>query len=229
MIISENAKANTVSSRGQLEESRFVRIVRHENSAMRVLFVGNSITRHGPAPQIGWHGDWGMAASAEDKDYVHQVLAALNKRCGEVDYCIAQCAEWERHYWDDEAILNQYYTDACDFAADWVIVRIGSNMPHDKTSEIDCKPHFDRMIRFFASNPKARVIVTDNFWRYDAVDQAIREITAERGYTFCRIGDLELDERCMALGQFEHGGVARHPSDFGMARIAERILEKIEL
>ena len=37
----------------------------------RVLFVGNSITLHGPRPQIGWTNNWGMAASARDKDYVH--------------------------------------------------------------------------------------------------------------------------------------------------------------
>ena len=30
----------------------------------RVLIYGNSIALHGRAPKIGWHGDWGMAASA---------------------------------------------------------------------------------------------------------------------------------------------------------------------
>ena len=37
----------------------------------RVLFVGNSITLHGPRPQIGWTNNWGMAATARDRDYVH--------------------------------------------------------------------------------------------------------------------------------------------------------------
>ena len=42
----------------------------------RVMYVGNSITRHGPKPSIGWTNDCGMAASSIDKDYVH-VNAAL--------------------------------------------------------------------------------------------------------------------------------------------------------
>ena len=39
--------------------------------------------------------------------------------------------------------------------------------------------------------------------------------------------DLELDERTMAKGLFEHAGVAAHPSDYGMQCISDRIMGKI--
>jgi hypothetical protein len=46
--------------------------------ADRILFLGNSLTLHGPKPEIKWTGNWGMAASAQDKDYVHLLTAAIN-------------------------------------------------------------------------------------------------------------------------------------------------------
>ncbi len=50
--------------------------------ANRILFLGNSLTLHGPKPEIQWTGNWGMAASAQDKDYVHLLTAAINARTG---------------------------------------------------------------------------------------------------------------------------------------------------
>ena len=49
---------------------------------LKVLFVGNSITLHGPKADIDWHGNWGMAATSADKDYVHLVTKALAARQG---------------------------------------------------------------------------------------------------------------------------------------------------
>lgn len=226
MYESENGKKNTVSAQNQLSKQWSVEIVETKKAAMKVLFVGNSITRHAPKEEIGWSGDWGMAASCKEKDYVHQVIARLKEQYGNISYCIAQAAKWEKEYWKGIAVHKEEYRRARSFAADLVIIRIGENIPHNKNEEIDCKQYFNEMIRFFTEeNPDAKVVVTDCFWRYDKLDNAIREIALERGYYFCKISDLEQDSATMALGEYAHEGVAVHPGDFGMSCIADRILK----
>ena len=63
----------------------------------RVLFLGNSITLHAPAPDIGWTGNWGMAASGEDKDYVHLLLDKIAVSSGgRPRFMVRNIAEFER-------------------------------------------------------------------------------------------------------------------------------------
>ena len=61
----EQIKKNTVQAANQLKENEYVSFENPDGSGIRVLFVGNSITRHGAAPQIGWYNDCGMAASSK--------------------------------------------------------------------------------------------------------------------------------------------------------------------
>ncbi len=46
---------------------------------LRVLFWGASVTKHGPYAALEWTGNWGMAATSEDKDYVHRLVARLEE------------------------------------------------------------------------------------------------------------------------------------------------------
>lgn len=226
-FVSENAKGNTVSSVNQVASN--ISVTKSEGAKLKVLFVGNSITLHAPAPQIGWHGDWGMAASSRETDYVHQTAADIEKKVGPIEYCIAQLSCWENEYYEGLRVLNEKFKFVRDFAADLVIIRIGENINRDTNKEINCKPFFDEMIKFVSGkNPNAQIIVTDNFWRIEVLNKIFEEVAVENGYTFCKIGDLEQDEKTMAIGQFEHKGVSLHPSDYGMRKIADRIVEKID-
>ena len=220
-------EANTVAAAGQLKKDEQVFCV-EQKGTHRVLFVGNSITRHGPKADIGWHGDWGMAASAEEKDYVHRTLRMLEERWGRVDYCVLNVADWERGYWDD-SILSRWQR-AADFGADLVIVRVGENIwsVREHLNEKDLYPYLDRMIRFFCGDLKAQVILTDLFWRKEQIDEVIHRLAEERGYALAQLGDLGDAEENMAYGLFEHRGVAHHPGDLGMERIAKRIVDQIQ-
>ncbi len=217
---------NTVRAEGQVSLNEQI-TVRENGADFRILFVGNSITKHGPAPEIGWHGNWGMAASCEENDFVHVAVSMLEKRFGAVDYMLCQASVWERNFWD-ESIFSKLIA-ARDFAADVVVIRIGENMwnVREELERRDVVPHFKDMVDFFAKKPNAKVIVTDLFWQNEVIDDIIRKACAEGGYTLVGISDLGDDDENMAIGQFEHHGVSVHPSDLGMKRIAERIVEKI--
>ena len=225
MIESKNAAANTVKAVGQIDVNKFVSIYKR-GGKKRVLFFGNSITRHEPNAEIGWYGDWGMAASSIDKDYVHLIVAELDKKYGKVGYCIAQGAMWEWEYRRSDEVLAEYYSAVKDFDANIVIIRIGENVTAQKHLEQSCKPGFATAVDFLVGKSAEKVIITDMFW-YSVYNDCLREVCEEKGYTFCHLTDLEEDERTMALGLFEHKGVAGHPGDFGMQCIADRILEKI--
>lgn len=218
---SEYGKRNSVRADNQLDSCRYVSLI--NNSANRkVLFVGNSITKHAPAPNIGWYGDWGMAASKKENDYVHLIMKKLDED-KPADYCIAQCSKWESSYVNGTEILNQYYQTARDFNADTIIIRIGENIKLNSTIE-ECKRCFIEMISYFNKDKNAKVIITNLFWKNEQLNNMIQEIAIENDFIFCDIADIEKDEKTMALNEYEHEGVSVHPSDFGMKCIADKIL-----
>ena len=218
---------NTVAATAQVQDWDTMRVVMR-GGKKRILFVGNSITRHGPKADIGWEHDWGMAASAPEKDYVHQTVAMLEEKWGTVDYAFVNFSRWEVNYWDD-SVLNE-----CEaylrFKPDVVVIRIGENIwsraVRDKLQEIELYPRFDSMVKAFAREG-ARIVLTDLFWAHEPIDGPIRRVAAENGYPLVHLGDLGESDENKAVGLFEHKGVAAHPGDLGMYRIAERIAAQI--
>ena len=50
-----------------------------EKKELNVLILGNSVLAHQPAPDLGWYGDWGMAATAPENDFVHQYQKMMDE------------------------------------------------------------------------------------------------------------------------------------------------------
>ena len=215
---------NTVAAKGQLTPSQFVTFEYPENPGMRIMFVGNSITRHGIAPNIGWHWDWGMAASAKEKDYVHQTIARVQALRPDACFCICQVAEWERSYKTDVSLPG--YASAAEFHPDIIVFRFIENAAVPPEDWNAFKAACGRLRRYLDPEGKAKVLVTTSFWKHKG-DESLRQFAAENGYPLVELGDLgELDEM-KAVGLFEHTGVAAHPGDLGMEKISERIFDGI--
>ncbi len=56
----------------------------------KILILGNSITEHGAALNMDWFGNWGMAASAKEKDYAHLVIGAITASAGKAPEAMIQ-------------------------------------------------------------------------------------------------------------------------------------------
>ena len=216
---------NTVSSANQLKDSEKTSFGGDEG--LKVLFIGNSITRHGVLESIGWYSDCGMAASAPDKDYVHQTVKMLEEKYGKVQFCIAQVSDWEGDFTTPNT--RGYFREAYDFDADIAIFRLGENvrMTQYEHIEVFANALIDAM-KYLTEGRRAKLVVTDTFWRNNNINTSIEKACAEMGIESVKIGDLGDDDSMKATGLFWHGGVAMHPGDKGMKAIADRIVAKID-
>jgi alpha-galactosidase len=197
----------------------------------KVLFVGNSITKHGPKADIDWHGNWGMAASSADKDYVHLVTQALAAKQGaQPEVMVKNVADFERNHVGYD--IAGKFADAAAFKADLIILCIGENVAALKTPEAQAKyqERVTELLKTLKANPQAAVIVRSSFWANIAKDAAMRQACEAVGGTFVDISALSKDEKNYARSErpYKHAGVANHPGDRGMAAIAEAIVKAVK-
>jgi hypothetical protein len=193
----------------------------------RVLFLGNSITRHGPAPKIGWTGDWGMAASAADKDYAHLVAAGIAALSGKKpDIKLANIADFERNLatYDLETNLKAELA----FKPTLAIVAIGENVPPEAKAQF--KAGVGKLLAALKNAGAPSLVVRSCFWADPEKDEILRQACAAAGGTFVDIAALARDESLYARSErtFEHAGVAAHPGDKGMKAIADAILAALK-
>ena len=193
-----------------------------ENTGLRVMFVGNSITLHGIKLDIGWDRECGMAASCLEKDYVHQVLAKIREYDPNVAYCIAQVASFERGFFEETADLN--YAEAAAFKPDIVIMFYGANVSRDYDTMENPPRTFgdsvEEMRNLLSNDGKAKVYISEGFYIRPVLDAEKKAVAEKYGDTFIKMEDIRaIDE---THGQFNH------PNDYGMELIANRFFETIE-
>lgn len=197
----------------------------------KVLFLGNSITLHGPAPEIGWTGDWGMAASAREKDYVHLLLGHITKAAGkEPQVKVRNIADFERQ-------LSQYKIEdglkaELAFEADLIILAIGENSsaPTSEAAKKEFLAANKELMTRLTKMGKPKLIVRSQFWPDPVKDGLLQEACKEAGGTFVNIAKLGADPTNAAKSerQIEHAGVGGHPGDKGMAAIADALWDAIQ-
>ncbi|MEI6390793.1 MAG: beta-L-arabinofuranosidase domain-containing protein [Verrucomicrobiota bacterium] len=196
----------------------------------RILFLGNSITLHGPKPDIGWTGNWGMAASSEDKDYVHLVTSALAQQTGATpQIMVRNIADFERNYatYDVDAQMKDIFA----FDPDLVVLAIGENVPAlgSEAAKAQFKTGVMNILRCGLAKRHPLVVVRSCFWADAAKDQVLSQACQEAGGIFVNVGPLGRVAANAARSErsFTHDGVAGHPGDQGMKALAEAIVQAI--
>jgi hypothetical protein len=196
----------------------------------RILFLGNSITLHGPLAEIGWHGNWGMAASSKDKDYVHLVTSALARHIGaRPEIMVRNIADFERNYATYDVDLHM--KDLFAFDPDLVVLAIGENVPAlaSDAARAQFKAGVMNILRCALAKRHPLVVVRSCFWADAAKDQMLQQACQEAGGLFVNAGPLgrEAANAARAERSFKHAGVAGHPGDKGMKALADAIVQAV--
>lgn len=189
-----------------------------------VLFVGNSITQHAPASELGWHGRWGMAASKAENDYVHLLIARMTEAQGAAPRFLVHAlggGTIAGKLEDTEALSTMARQ------ADLIVVQMGEN-DHQQTADAFARP-YEAMLRLLRdAAPKARIVCT-GVWAppggNGTKDRFIRELCADLGFAFADLSAANRDpgNRAGSTGLWTHAGVNWHPSDAGMRAYSDAI------
>lgn len=217
---------------------------RNENTYSKVLFIGNSITKV-PGDGVIWWGNWGMAATREQFDYVHRVMARLRENNPSVTYAISGMNVPGQGIWEtspdftNPSVLPQYaltvYEQVLDAQTDLVIIRLGENV-----KDID---NFGNALIVLVNTielcaPNATIILTGLFWSDAQKEAACVYAASQTSATYVQIDQYDQDEYKESYGgtvydiygyphSINNVAVAAHPSDRGMEMIAKEILDAI--
>lgn len=211
---------NIVPASGQNTANVF--IYGNEKSKIKILFAGNSITKHMPRPEIGWHKDCGMAASSPEHDYVHLVVDKIREKYDpNVSFCIAQVAEYEVSFFENTPDVE--YEAAKNYGADIVFMFYGANVNGAYDGMENPPKTFEKAygdMRNYLASPKACVYHSMGFYKRPKLEVEKKAVAEKYGDTFIDISHIrDLDE--------SHGDF-NHPSDLGMQMLADTFFDAME-
>lgn len=183
----------------------------------QVLILGNSITYAPADPTYDWHGNWGMAATVADSDYVHILAKNFKDKNPKCTVTAKNIAAFEREY--NTYPLADSLKKFHDLKPDLIILRIGENV--DATVDLAAfEKHYTDLISYFkADNPSVKILAVGSFWSgKESVDVIMKKYSP-----FITLNVLGTDMSNYAWGQFTNSGVQQHPSNKGMKAIAQSI------
>lgn len=226
-----NLSAKLCKSPSGTQSEKFMKKIPNNTKINKILFLGNSISLHGPSKAVDWAGDWGMAASCRDKDYVHILSRSLSKITGvKPKVMIENIGAFEQQYETYDVIKK--LKKGFEFKADTVIVALGENVPplNSEKSKKIFRDSMRTLLINLKTNSNPVIVVRSCFWPDNAKDKILRQTCKEIDGIFVDISELSKNEANYARSErkYSHKGVAAHPGDRGMQAIADAILNEMK-
>ena len=194
----------------------------------RMLVIGNSIMFSPPLPDLGWHNSNGMAASAPEKDFVHLLTADLETLDKSLIVKLQDGGNFEQNFGATDYSSDEFLPLIRAFKPDLIVVRIGENMNESRVPLFNLESQYRTLLEKLASvNQPSKIVCTTSVWYHPQADAVIRKVAAEKEYSLVDLSCMVGQSQYFA-SQYTHPGVAAHPNDAGMQRIADLIWEKIQ-
>ncbi len=188
-----------------------------------VVVLGTSIVNTPPVPEIGWYGDWGMAASVRDSDFIHLLIRDIHQIDPSVVVKFKNIADFERGF-------NSYPLSNLDSLRnpDMLILKISENVNGKKVLKDNFISYYDKLVKYIAPNSQSIKVIVDGFLDNGNVDRLIKEYALKNNYPFVTTTSLSKDTTNTAKGKFTRADIAAHPSDKGMRMIEQRIWDYVK-
>ena len=192
---------------------------------LKLLILGNSITQHAPVRDYGWFGHWGMAASTQDKDYVHQLINNVKSSYPTLQVRYRNIAQIENRYYENinpQVQESIEFREGADYNADIIIVTIGANI-HNENGHTFSKEKYGEIIDSFKTNPNAKVIIGATTLTGDDIKGVLSGYAADNKLQFADMAftRTEHPEYFPADDEYPMIGVCLHPNDAGMKVMAD--------
>ena len=205
------------------EPTFYARLTRPQPKIIKTMVVaGNSITRHPPLANSDWNNNWGMGASSEDKDFAHLVHRYLS------EYQKSSPELMIENLFDPAIADPERRAKLADLKADLYIIQIGDNLKDDECNEETLGQPYEELLKAIKqANPKALIVCASTWGGSQNKDPLMRAAGGRQGVPFVRI-DIFIGDPANRATNFTHGGVAWHPGDQGMQKIADALWAAIE-
>lgn len=193
----------------------------------KVLILGNSITYHGAKPSVGWTGNWGMAASNVEKDYVHILQSKIKAvRPGTLFKSGNIADTFERQFWKYNAPDFKNYSA---FGANLIILVIGENINDALAVKHGLGTHLEQFVKELSTQRNLKVCLVGSFWPNKDIDRIMKTTAENNNWLYVDLQGLyQKRDQNTAINQYQDKGVGMHPSDQGMEGIAQRIWNSIQ-